>query len=168
MYECEVCGEMFEKSQSLAAHARAGHGQPWKDEQRMREEYLENGKSITELSDEFDCGRTTIARWLDRHDIPTRPSTHEKPPSVHVLANGYEYVTVKTNGEQKHAFIHRLLAVACGKLSTSEFGDRRLIIHHKNQIPWDNRPENIEVMGLAEHSRHHSQNRERGEDGTYG
>jgi hypothetical protein len=29
-------------------------------------------------------------------------------------------------------------------------------VHHKNHIPWDNRPENLEIIGHAEHTaRHH-------------
>lgn len=48
-------------------------------------------------------------------------------------------------------YVHRLLAVA-------EHGVRTVIdaeVHHKNGIPWDNRPSNIEVVSPSEHGQNH-------------
>ena len=58
-------------------------------------------------------------------------------------------------GESRYTVgIHRLVAVA-------EFGLENTagnVVHHKNNIPWDNRPENLELMGHAEHARYHRLN----------
>ncbi|WP_394297586.1 HNH endonuclease [Halorubrum sp. BV1] len=32
-------------------------------------------------------------------------------------------------------------------------------VHHQNGIPWDNRPENIELISKEEHDRHHANER---------
>jgi hypothetical protein len=58
--------------------------------------------------------------------------------------------------QEKELLVHRLLAIA-------EFGFDEVsgsVVHHKSNIPWDNRPENIEVMSKSEHHSLHSKGRE--------
>lgn len=43
-----------------------------KREAWLRREYLENGRTCADLSDELGCTDLTVSRWLRRHDIPTR------------------------------------------------------------------------------------------------
>jgi len=53
------------------------------------------------------------------------------------------------------AVIHRLVAVA-------EYGFDAVVenhVHHKNHIPWDNRPSNLELMSQEEHYRYHAEER---------
>ena len=67
--------------------------------------------------------------------------------SLHTIKRGYERINCN-DGKVRH---HRLLAVA-------EFGFDAVkdkIVHHKNSIPWDNRPENLEIMTQAEHASLH-------------
>jgi hypothetical protein len=68
---------------------------------------------------------------------------------------GHEFFKVRIHGKSHTLFHHRLIAVAehgfdavCGN-----------VVHHKNDIPWDNRPENLELMTLAEHTAHHNKQR---------
>lgn len=37
-----------------------------------------------------------------------------------------------------------------------EVFDDRTHVHHKNGIPWDNRPANLEVVDDVPHGRHHA------------
>jgi len=56
------------------------------------------------------------------------------------------------DGEQVEFPIHRLLAVA-------EYGFDSiagLTVHHQSHIPWDNRPEKLELMTKSEHQTHHN------------
>jgi len=44
----------------------------YRDDAWLREQYVERGRTMAELSDECDCAKNTIRRWLNRHDIGTR------------------------------------------------------------------------------------------------
>jgi len=47
--------------------------QSWQQEAVLRREYIERGKSTTEVANDLGCSRATILRWLDKHGIDTRP-----------------------------------------------------------------------------------------------
>jgi len=52
----------------------------------------------------------------------------------------------------KGVLVHRLLAV-------SEYGYEKVcnnVVHHKNEVKWDNRPDNIEVMSRTVHAKLHA------------
>lgn len=127
-------------------------GEEWKDADRLRELYVDERLSVRQIADRFPVSRETIRRWLDRHSIDRR-SVHEyNLPGVLLDPDGYEYVKVEHDGDQFTTSLHRLLAVA-------EFGFDAVVgkdIHHKNGIPWDNRPSNIEPIEHAEHVAKHN------------
>ena len=139
---------------------------PWKDADKLREKYVVEGLTTREIADEWECSNGTVSRWLNKHDIETRDNWSE---GVKAAANsnrvervkmrtherGYEYwsekVTYEDGRKMEIVYVHRLLAIAehgfdavCGK-----------VVHHKNRVPWDNRPENIEVMTRTEHQNEH-------------
>lgn len=45
---------------------------PWRDAEKLRELYVEDRMSESEIADEFDTSGSVIHRWLTRHEIPTR------------------------------------------------------------------------------------------------
>ncbi len=45
---------------------------PWEDEDKLREEYIGDQKSQSQIAEEWDCDDTTIGRWLERHGIQKR------------------------------------------------------------------------------------------------
>jgi len=47
---------------------------PYRDEEVMRELYIEEELASKEVADELDCSPATVTRWLNKLDIPTRPS----------------------------------------------------------------------------------------------
>jgi len=65
--------------------------------------------------------------------------------------NGYEQIYCGP-GVGENVPHHRLLAVA--EYGLDEIAGKD--IHHKNNIPWDNRPENIKPMSPSEHRSHHA------------
>lgn len=76
---------------------------------------------------------------------------HERPVSFYTDRDGYEQWATVACGEQKITSVHRLLAVA-------EYGFDAVVgqdVHHENEVPWDNRPENISLMDPGDHIRHH-------------
>lgn len=78
--------------------------------------------------------------------------------------NGYESWRANyNNGDVDYFKVHRLLAIA-------EYGSDAVAgkhVHHKNGIPWDNRPENIEVLEEREHLQQHYEDREIDELGRF-
>jgi transposase-like protein len=131
---------------------------PWQDEERVRELYEERKLTISELAEEMGCAYQTAYRWVKKHGIETRGAYEEsvrvrrrKPPWHHYTRGGYEVVETDVDGSTKQARIHRLVMV-------SEHGIEAVKgnhVHHKNGIPWDNRPENLEIIAPSEHAKQH-------------
>lgn len=68
-------------------------------------------------------------------------------------SSGYMRWTGKYSvDDNASVYVHRLLAVA--KYGFSDVADR--VVHHKNTVPWDNRPDNIEVMTQSDHASQHN------------
>lgn len=129
--------------------------EPWKDRELMERLYIEEKKSSKDISILFDCSNATISEWLDRHSIEKRSLSESQSASLGLL-NHASFLTREFGHEvwqhdMNTVLVHRLLAV-------SKFGFDDLygkVVHHKNHIPWDNRPSNIELMKHGEHSSHH-------------
>jgi len=141
---------------------------PWRDEPTLQRLYHEQGLSSREIASQLGVSKTTILRWLDEHDIPTRKSTRDVKPRFRLSDHGYEMLRTQIDGETEVVYHHRLLAAL-------EFGVSAIAgmhVHHKNGITWDNRPKNLELKANSEHVSHHHQeghyeHRERDDTGRY-
>lgn len=128
---------------------------PWRDEELLRELYLDEGYSTEQMASGWDCGTTTIINWMDRYGIERR-SWREAGKHSWGAPPGCPLRTMKRGHEAWQASdrsfaVHRLLAVA-------EFGVdavKGVHVHHKNGIKWDNRPDNLELVTNSEHQRRH-------------
>lgn len=125
---------------------------PWRDEENLRRGYVEQGKSSVELSREWGCDKKTVLTWLDKHGIDTRPENKEKPVPLVTTGQGYERWQNHHDGDMYSIYVHQLLAIC-------EYGFDEAagsVVHHENEVKWDNRPENIQIFdSQAEHSKHH-------------
>ena len=65
-----------------------------------------------------------------------------------------KYILVRNNRTQNSMREHWMIARA-GLLGAIPSGLGKLVIHHKNHVPWINEPENLEFMDQTEHSRLH-------------
>jgi transposase len=52
---------------------------PWRDEELLRQKYVDENLSTRDLRDLWGCSRSTITNWLDRFGVET-PSNPENPP----------------------------------------------------------------------------------------
>jgi len=209
-YECKYCGEQYDSKRGLAAHKGQTHTNPWDKKEKLREEYIENGKTTTEIAEEWDCGSTTINNALDKHGIEKRvqgggpkdapwkdednlrewyferklstsqiadkfdnitgdgiarqmkrmgmslrKSNRETLPRPRSNSDGYEIVDTKYDGERNHVFIHHLVVIANGADPEKVFGDLTHVVHHRNGIEWDNRPNNLRLVTQSEHKKIH-------------
>ncbi|AGM11632.1 HNH protein [Halovirus HCTV-5] len=132
----------------------------YREEEVLQRKYWEEGKSLKQIAEEYDVQIHTIQRWMKKNDIPRRD---HKQRQKFTRVNYARFEVRQTGHEAWQAWdpkrqstdtvlIHRLLAV-------SEHGFdavRDKHVHHRNGIPWDNRPGNIEVLTEEEHKSLHS------------
>lgn len=52
---------------------------PWKDEDWLRNQYIDQQKSIYQIADDQDCDEKTIRNWLAEHDIEPRDHRETTP-----------------------------------------------------------------------------------------
>lgn len=123
---------------------------------------------MSQIAKEQGINSGTVYYYIDKHDIQTRDRIDAVKDAVrvpranyHMTSDGHmRWQASVGNGEEKACYVARLLAVA-------EFGFdavKNKEIHHKNEIPWDNRPENIEPLSAGDHSSHHNKGRDQWKD----
>lgn len=124
----------------------------------LEELYWENGMSTHDIADEIGESHSTVHRAMEYYNIPRRSKSEaislarrDSHPYLTMTVNGYVNIETTYQGETDVVKHHRLIAVAeCGFEAVSNN-----VVHHKNNIPWDNRPENLEVMSSTEHKKLH-------------
>lgn len=120
----------------------------YRDEDWLREQYVERGLTQQEIADKAGCGQHTISRWLRRHNIDTRDvSDYPEPPKPQWHPKGYIEFRDQSSGSDERFYHHRLIAVA-------EYGFDEVVgmdVHHKNGIGWANWSGNIELVEPGEH-----------------
>lgn len=131
----------------------------YRNEEFLREKYIEEEMPMAEIAELCEVSISTIEDHLIKNSIPRRSISSAL--SNYYQENGYvpfidtekyHYWYHVYESQRSHVAVHRLLAVA-------EYGLDEVVgkdVHHKNRIPWDNRPENIELLSKEEHGRMHS------------
>jgi hypothetical protein len=109
-----------------------------------RRDMARKGMSLEQIADEEGISTTGIRKWFYRRDLTYWAHT---PANFETIPRGYERWSHKYQGTSEYAYVHRLVAVAEYGVDAVESKH----IHHKNGIPWDNRPENIEPVSPGEH-----------------
>jgi len=135
----------------------------WKSEEEIRKLYHKEGYSAYEVAERLGCSFSTLHYWMDKLDIELRErplavskKNWRRPAYYGVDEDGYAgWSTSVGNEYEGYVSVHRLLAVAKYGIDAV----KGKVVHHKNGVKWDNRPENIELMGLAEHSSYHNSGR---------
>lgn len=120
----------------------------YKNKEWLIQKYHNESKTLEELAEICSVCDETIYYYMEKFDIQRRDNTViMKPLNLKTTKRGYEIFQPK-EGRIIH---HRLLAVA-------EYGFEAVKgkeVHHKNGIPWDNRPENIDLLAKEDHQRLH-------------
>jgi len=140
-------------------------GDAWKDKDRLRRLYWDEGLTLKEVADELGCEKTTVMNWMKRLDIERRLTPEDKPAYYDTDTHGYERSKSKHNGHTYCVWIHQLVAIADGADPHKVFSGGEYNVHHINGIPWDNRAKNVELITKSEHSRIHYEERTKGPDG---
>lgn len=129
---------------------------PYRNESLMRRLYQEEQMSTTDIADKFDCSPSTVNKWLNKLGIGTRSlsEAHQvlhgnSPMAVTYLTDARGYEAWRHNDH--YIPVHRLVMVA--ERGFDEVADMH--VHHRNEIRWDNRPENLELLTNSEHQIEH-------------
>lgn len=130
---------------------------PYTDPDLMERLYTDEKLSTEDMSVVLGCSSATVNKWLKKHGTQLR----ERSESVSLAKGGRKplnFYTTKHQGyelvktaDTEVVLIHRLLAVA-------EYGFDAvagLSVHHENGVPWDNRPQNLELLSRSDHRRKH-------------
>lgn len=144
----------------------------WRDGNVLEYLYWDKEMSEAEIASRLGCSTTTVTKWRDKNDIPSRDypwlrETHKslrvERANFHTDDSGYERWESTYQGDSSRVRVHRMLAVA-------EYGFDRVcenLVHHKNGIYWDNRPSNIEIMSPTDHAKLHTEERDRNSKGQF-
>lgn len=129
------------------------------DTEWLREKYRSEGMTTYEIGEELGCSPSYVGVKLQEAGIERHSKGYgrKSPHPTFDMSYGYIRATAHfpdENGDRisRSLRVHRLLAV-------SEYGFDQVCgmdVHHKNGIPWDNRPDNIELIEHGEHSRAHN------------
>lgn len=156
--EASVIADWLHRHDIPTRQSRKDSSEEYQNKDVLKRLYADERLSAHEIASLFDTGATTIYYWLDKHGIKIRDSELSKtyrvfrePAPFETNLEGYEIWRTKLAGEVWRVRVHRLLAVA-------EFGYEKVVehdVHHKSNIPWDNRPDNLELVTPEEHIRIH-------------
>ena len=120
---------------------------PWYHESKLQEWYIEQQFTITEIAAKVGHSVSLVQKHLIDAGIPRRNSsgawsTHATFRTV--LDTGME----EASGTHFTVRIHRLVMVAEHGFDAL----RNREIHHRNRIPFDNRPKNLELISAVDHT----------------
>lgn len=142
------------------------HYQPHDDPDKLNRLYWGAGMSQQEIANALGVSRMAVHRAMHRHGIETRGAAgidRNYSKLYYHIDNPYPHW--KQNGST--VAVHQLLAIADGADPHKVFSGGDYHVHHKNEISWDNRPDNIELLTKEEHMRLHGKNREFGREKEY-
>ena len=129
----------------------------YRDEKWLREQFVEKGRSTTEIADECDVTRSTIGNWINKFGLRDELTIKCKFYfSSYSTTEGYPTWAATGTGAPQHLLVHRLAAIAHGADPYEVFGDNNIQVHHRNGFKCDNRPSNLELIDAKTHGRHHS------------
>lgn len=131
------------------------------DAETLRDLYLDKGLNIPDIAERYQTSEEPVRRRMIEYGIERRETAESKQVNRASFGHddrGYERWTATNGKYEKDRFrVHRLAAIAW-------FGIEEVagnVVHHKNEIKWDNREANLEVMGAGEHTSLHAKRRAR-------
>jgi len=117
---------------------------------------------MLELAEQWNCSTKTISNWCKKLDIETRKSKRERPPYLGWI-EGYRAWYHHDGSKRQTVLVHRLVAVAQYGVNSVKNKE----VHHRNRMKMDNRPSNLEVIGVSDHKSLHANESKRDDKGRF-
>jgi hypothetical protein len=146
------------------------------DPEMLEALYWQEGLSMRRIADRLDCSEATVRRKMVQYGIDRRGTGYsskqrerdtKRPARYRTRANGYEAWEGSLDYDGfSVTFVHQLVLVAEGEDPHKVYSDD-WHTHHKNEIKWDNRAENLTLMTASDHLRHHANERDFGSEVEY-
>lgn len=131
----------------------------YRDAETLRRLYWDKELSTVQIGELADVTPGTISEWMERHGIDRRDRIEavkngrsKRPATLGMTGGGYLEWVSQYNGNRSTVRVCRLLAIA--EYGFDAVQDKH--VHHKNEIPWLDYADNIELLDPDEHLRHHS------------
>lgn len=122
----------------------------YRNESWLREKYSE-GLRQREIAELCGVAQRQVSYWMEKYGIETYPSRYRRVGKAAFFTNPGGYECWADGTDNVLVKVHRLLAV-------SEYGRdavKNMHVHHTTHIPWDNRPEAIELLSPSDHAKEH-------------
>lgn len=100
-FVCESCGKSLDTKAGLRSHERACES-PWRDEETLRELYVEKGLSRQDIGERLGCSGSAVRNWLSEFGISAddrAPPPWQDKETLRELRL-YEGLTVREIGER--------------------------------------------------------------------
>jgi len=120
--------------------------------------YWEEELSTREIGDVFDVAGETVRKWMEKNGVDRL----SQPEGVkRALTKPYAPLEMHDHGQMRWVLCYKgdvTYQKVSRILAVSEFGFGDVcgkVVHHKNGIPWDDRPDNIQLLTPSEHAKIH-------------
>ncbi|AXG08615.1 hypothetical protein [Haloplanus rubicundus] len=134
--------------------------EPWKDEDRLRRLYHEEGKSQYEIANQFDIKQPTVKYWMNKFGIDTRPSNREKDrQSIYrFVDDDGKIMLLERDDEGVNYLVYIHQVVALEDFHAKDVFKKGNDVHHLLGSPHAiDVPENLTVLSKSEHVRQHAE-----------
>lgn len=146
---CPECSRVFDTIRGLDTHIGKMHD-PLPRE-KLVNLYIHENLSAKQIADRLDMTHRSVKNRLSKYDL------WGKDPVKHHLVTTIGYPVIShtgVGGRGRRVRVHRLLAIAVGADPYDIFSGE-YDVHHINEVKFDNRPDNIEVVRHDEHPKIH-------------
>jgi len=127
-----------------------------KDGDWLHEHHHTHGRSLRDIAEKIGVHHEHVRYWMEKHNIERRgrhQSRRSRPVTLQMNDTGHmRWRGADGSGGKHDVYVHRLLATLHYDLD--EISDKE--VHHRNHIPWDNRPDNLELLSTSDHLHHHA------------
>lgn len=137
----------------------SGDSDLYDNEEWLREQYVEKELSMNDMAEKAGTTATTIRNRMVEYGIERREPGGQKQryATLRMMDTGHmSWESWTEDGGNKYMLVHRLLAVA--EHGVDAVKDNH--VHHENHIPWDNRPDNLDVLSVSDHRSYHAKEME--------